>query len=63
MYDDASYYTFIPSAATQEERQSTPQHRRRQSLLKQPNVSHELLFALRLSDISYRKMHRLTIAP
>ncbi|KAL9045711.1 MAG: hypothetical protein Q9206_007244, partial [Seirophora lacunosa] len=37
MYDDASYYTFIPSAATQEERQSTPQHRRRQSLLKQPN--------------------------
>lgn len=63
MYDDASYYTFIPSAATQEERQSTPQHRRRQSLLKQPNVSHELLFALPLSDISYRKMHRLTIAP
>lgn len=39
MYDDASYYTFIPSAAPQEEKQATPKHKRRQSLLKQPNVS------------------------
>ncbi|KAI4132458.1 MAG: hypothetical protein LQ338_000678 [Usnochroma carphineum] len=33
MYDDASYYTFIPSAAPQEDRQATPKHKRRQSLL------------------------------
>ncbi|KAL8858418.1 MAG: hypothetical protein Q9178_005099 [Gyalolechia marmorata] len=37
MYDDASFYTFIPSAAPQEDRQTTPKHKRRQSLLKQPN--------------------------
>ncbi|KAL8936925.1 MAG: hypothetical protein Q9216_004684, partial [Gyalolechia sp. 2 TL-2023] len=37
MYDDASYYTFIPSAAPQEDKQTTPKHKRRQSLLKQPN--------------------------
>ncbi|KAL8644031.1 MAG: hypothetical protein Q9210_007455, partial [Variospora velana] len=37
MYDDASYYTFLPSAVPQEDRQSTPKHNRRQSLLKQPN--------------------------
>ncbi|KAL8904159.1 MAG: hypothetical protein Q9207_003451 [Kuettlingeria erythrocarpa] len=37
MYDDASYYTFVPSAAPQEEKQATPKHKRRQSLLKQPN--------------------------
>ncbi|KAL8883437.1 MAG: hypothetical protein Q9215_008231 [Flavoplaca cf. flavocitrina] len=37
MYDDASFYTFMPSAAPQEDRQSTPKHKRRQSLLKQPN--------------------------
>ncbi|KAL8762642.1 MAG: hypothetical protein Q9184_001396 [Pyrenodesmia sp. 2 TL-2023] len=37
MYDDASYYTFIPSVAPQEDRQATPKHKRRQSLLKQPN--------------------------
>ncbi|KAI4233339.1 MAG: hypothetical protein LQ352_008262 [Teloschistes flavicans] len=37
MYDDASYYAFMPSAAPQEDRQATPKHRRRQSLLKQPN--------------------------
>ncbi|KAL8706647.1 MAG: hypothetical protein Q9225_007928 [Loekoesia sp. 1 TL-2023] len=37
MYDDASYYTFIPSAAPQEDKQATPKHKRRQSLLQQPN--------------------------
>ncbi|KAL8798664.1 MAG: hypothetical protein Q9200_007725 [Gallowayella weberi] len=38
MYDDASFYTFIPpTAAPQDERQTTPKHKRRQSLLKQPN--------------------------
>ncbi|KAL9633432.1 MAG: hypothetical protein Q9204_003401 [Flavoplaca sp. TL-2023a] len=37
MYDDASFYTFMPSAAPQEDRQTTPKHKRRQSLLKQPN--------------------------
>ncbi|KAL8726909.1 MAG: hypothetical protein Q9166_006398 [cf. Caloplaca sp. 2 TL-2023] len=37
MYDDTSFYTFIPSAVPQDERQSTPKHKRRQSLLKQPN--------------------------
>ncbi|KAI4183792.1 MAG: hypothetical protein L6R41_005190 [Letrouitia leprolyta] len=37
MYDDASYYTFIPSAAPLEDKQSTPKHKRRQSLLKQPD--------------------------
>ncbi|KAL9024044.1 MAG: hypothetical protein Q9196_006803 [Gyalolechia fulgens] len=37
MYDDASYYTFIPSAAPQEDKQTTPKHKSRQSLLKQPN--------------------------
>ncbi|KAL8725391.1 MAG: hypothetical protein Q9181_006433, partial [Wetmoreana brouardii] len=37
MYDDASYYAFMPSAAPQEERQATPKHKRRQSLLQQPN--------------------------
>lgn len=37
MYDDASYYTFIPSA--QEEKSQKPKQKRRQSLLKQPAVS------------------------
>ncbi|KAL8687143.1 MAG: hypothetical protein Q9224_005241, partial [Gallowayella concinna] len=38
MYDDASFYTFIPpTAAPQDERQTTPKHKRRQSLLQQPN--------------------------
>ncbi|KAL8971353.1 MAG: hypothetical protein Q9183_001094, partial [Haloplaca sp. 2 TL-2023] len=37
MYDDASYYTFMPSAAPQEDRQTSPKHKRRQSLLQQPN--------------------------
>ncbi|KAL9576244.1 MAG: hypothetical protein Q9212_007262, partial [Teloschistes hypoglaucus] len=37
MYDDASYYAFMPSAAPQEDRQATPKHKRRQSLLQQPN--------------------------
>ncbi|KAL8996471.1 MAG: hypothetical protein Q9169_004021 [Polycauliona sp. 2 TL-2023] len=37
MYDDASFYTFMPNAAPQEEKQTTPKHKRRQSLLKQPN--------------------------
>ncbi|KAI4174507.1 MAG: hypothetical protein LQ343_002264 [Gyalolechia ehrenbergii] len=37
MYDDASYYSFIPSAAPQEDKQTTPKHKRRQSLLKQPD--------------------------
>ncbi|KAI4269387.1 MAG: hypothetical protein L6R38_007489 [Xanthoria sp. 2 TBL-2021] len=37
MYDDASFYTFMPSAAPQEDKQTTPKHKRRQSLLKQPN--------------------------
>lgn len=63
MYDDASYYTFIPSAAPLEDKQSTPKHKRRQSLLKQPDVSLELLFAQVSSDLSYRKMHKLTTVP
>ncbi|KAL9595670.1 MAG: hypothetical protein Q9219_006303 [cf. Caloplaca sp. 3 TL-2023] len=37
MYDDASYYTFIPSAVPQDDRPYTPKHKRRQSLLKQPD--------------------------
>ncbi|KAL8685425.1 MAG: hypothetical protein Q9218_007768, partial [Villophora microphyllina] len=37
MYDDASYYAFMPSAAPQEDRQAPPKHKRRQSLLQQPN--------------------------
>lgn len=39
MYDDASFYTFIPSAHLQEERPRVAKHKRKQSLLKQPNVS------------------------
>ncbi|KAL8852770.1 MAG: hypothetical protein Q9221_002400 [Calogaya cf. arnoldii] len=37
MYDDASFYTFMPSAAPQEDKPTTPKHKRMQSLLKQPN--------------------------
>ena len=37
MYDDASYYNFIPSA--QEETLQKSKHKRKQSLLKQPDVS------------------------
>ncbi|KAL8823892.1 MAG: hypothetical protein Q9170_008295, partial [Blastenia crenularia] len=37
MYDDASYYTFIPNAAPPENKSTSPKHKRRQSLLKQPN--------------------------
>lgn len=59
MYDDASYYAFMPSAAPQEDRQATPKHRRRQSLLKQPNVSWVLLFVQCLSDFSDRKTLKL----
>ena len=37
MYDDASFYNYIPSA--QEDRSAAPKHKRKQSLLKQPHVS------------------------
>ncbi|KAL9609044.1 MAG: hypothetical protein Q9167_006165 [Letrouitia subvulpina] len=37
MYDDASYYTFIPSAQQHDDKSQTPRHRRKQSLLNQPN--------------------------
>ncbi|KAI4165017.1 MAG: hypothetical protein LQ342_001293 [Letrouitia transgressa] len=37
MYDDASYYTFIPSAQQHDDKGPTPRHRRKQSLLNQPN--------------------------
>ncbi|KAL8710472.1 MAG: hypothetical protein Q9220_004904 [cf. Caloplaca sp. 1 TL-2023] len=35
MYDDASFYSFAPPS--NEDKQSSPKHKRRQSLLKQPN--------------------------
>lgn len=60
MYDDASYYAFVPSAAPPEDRQPTPKHKRRQSLLQQPNVSLVLRFAQLISDCSSRKTLRLT---
>lgn len=43
MYDDASYYSFAPSTQPQSERIQISKHKRRQSLLKQPNVSLGLL--------------------
>lgn len=59
MYDDASYYAFMPSAAPQEDRQATPKHKRRQSSLQQPNVSCVLLFVQLVSDFSDRKTLKL----
>ena len=58
MYDDASYYAFIPSA--QDEKPSTPAHKRKQSLLKQSDVSPgSVLFEL-LSDAPFRRTRKLT---
>ena len=39
MYDDTSYYTFIPSAQPEEEISRNTRHRRNTSLLDQPRVS------------------------
>ena len=48
MYDDASYYTFIPSA--QEENLLRAKHKRKQSLLKQSDVSIAQFFTEMVSD-------------
>ncbi|MCJ1414536.1 Golgi transport complex subunit 3 [Xylographa parallela] len=37
MYDDASYYAFVPSAYASEEKAAPTKHRRKTSLLAQPN--------------------------
>lgn len=45
MYDDATYYTFVPSAQSHEEYSQRGKQRTKQSLLKQPNVSLQPCFA------------------
>ena len=43
MYDDASYYTFVPSAYAQNEKPPVAKHVRKTSLLAQPSVSRLLI--------------------
>lgn len=59
MYDDASYYTFIPSV--QEENSLKTKHKRKQSLLlKQPDVSTAQFLAQMVSDACTRRISQLT---
>ena len=58
MYDDASYYTFIPSA--QEENSLKTKHKRKQSLLKQPDVSTAQVLTQMVSDACSRRTSQLT---
>ena len=43
MYDDASFYAFVPSAHVQDERPQAVKHSRKVSLLAQPSVSSTIL--------------------
>lgn len=42
MYDDASYYAFVPNAYVHNEKPLTVKHARKTSLLAQPTVSYPL---------------------
>lgn len=65
MYDDASYYTFIPSAQASEDRSKAGKHLRKQSLLKPPDVRRSAVpytskYEHLRSDFLRRRMLELT---